>query len=328
MKTLIKKVVWTVACAMGISAAAHAEKVIIGHFGDPAPVHVAIQEGKFKEATGWDIEWRKFASGAEVIAAMASGDVQLSDLGSSPLSIAVSQGVDIKLFLISFLIGESESLIVRNGSGIETHSDLKGKRIAVPLGSTAHLSLTGAMKHWGISPKQAKIIGMPPEQINAAWAQNSIDAAFVWNPVQSVLLKNGKRLVSAGEVAKWGYPTFNGWVVNTRFAKQHEKALVSFAKVVNEVNADYLKNKSTLTADSDFVKKIAQATGANDDQVVAILEGFQFLTAVEQVSWMESDSASAMKKTADFLKETGRIDQALANYSPFVDSASAKEAAK
>lgn len=69
---------------------------------------------------------------------MASGDVVISELGSSPLAIATSQGVDIQLFMLAQVIGKAESLIVRDGSGIASIEDLKGKRVAVPVGSTAH----------------------------------------------------------------------------------------------------------------------------------------------------------------------------------------------
>ena len=62
--------------------------------GNPTPMQVAVAEKKFADATGWDIEWRKFNAGPEVIAAMASGDVKVAELGSSPLAIAASQGVD------------------------------------------------------------------------------------------------------------------------------------------------------------------------------------------------------------------------------------------
>ncbi|TCT03099.1 taurine ABC transporter substrate-binding protein [Paralcaligenes ureilyticus] len=324
MKTFITKIAIALTLTIGLGAAANAEKVIIGTFGDPTPSHVAIAQGKFVKATGWNIEWRKFASGADVIAAMASGDVQLSELGSSPLAIAASQGVDVKLFLISFLIGSSESLIVRNGSGIDKTADLKGKRIAVPIGSTSHFSLMGALSHWGINQKDVKIIGMSPDQINAAWAQKAIDAAFVWNPVQSVLLENGKRLISAGEIAKWGYPTFNGWVVNPKFAAKNAKSMAAFAKTMNEANADYLNNKAKWTADSTPIKQIAQSTGAQASQVPTILDGFTFLTASQQGAWLDSHAADALKRTADFLKANGRIDTVSKNYSPFVDSAIAK----
>ncbi len=323
MNTLIK-IITVLGLMAGISTSAYAEKLIIGTFGDPTPAQAAIAQSKFAKATGWDIEWRKFESGAGVIAAMASGDVQISELGSSPLAIATSRGENLKLFLVSFLIGTSESLIVRNGTGIDKPADLKGKVIGVPIGSTSQLSLTGALKHWGISEKEVRILGMSPQQINAAWVRKDIDAAFVWNPIQSELLKNGKRLVSAGQVAKWGYPTFNGWVVNSEFAAKHAKSLAAFAKAMNQANAAYLDNKSKWTADSAPVKRIAQRTGAKAAQVPESLEGFTFLTASEQVDWLSKHAADALRKTAVFLKNNGRIDSVGKDFSKFVDVSVAK----
>lgn len=129
------------------ASAALAEDIIIGHFGSPTPMQVARAEGKFDAATGWTIEWRQFGSGTEVIAAMASGDVQVAELGSSPLAIGASQGVDYQLFMIAQGLGTAESLIAKAGSGIASLEDVKGKRIAVPIGSTAHYSLMGGLSH-------------------------------------------------------------------------------------------------------------------------------------------------------------------------------------
>lgn len=320
------KLIAALSVMAGISTTAHAEKLIIGTFGDPTPAQAAIAQEKFAKATGWEIEWRKFGSGAEVISAMASGDVQISELGSAPLAIATSQGLDLKLFLVSFLINTSESLIVRNGTGIDKPSDLKGKVIGVPIGSTSQLSLAGALKHWGINEKEVRILGMTPQQIHAAWMQKDIDAAFVWNPVQSELLKNGKRLVSAGQVAKWGFPTFNGWVANSKFMTTHAKSLAAFAKAMNEANAAYLNNASKWTADSKPVEQIAQRTGAQTTQIPSILEGFTFLTAPEQATWLATHAAGALKNTAIFLKKNHRIDAVKDSYDAFVDTSVARSA--
>ena len=51
---------------------AHAERLIIGHFGIPLPMMTQISSGAYDAAMGYEIEWRKFGSGTEVIAAMAS----------------------------------------------------------------------------------------------------------------------------------------------------------------------------------------------------------------------------------------------------------------
>jgi taurine transport system substrate-binding protein len=304
-----------------------AEKVIIGHFGNPTPMQVAAAEKRFDKATGWDIEWRKFASGTDVIAAMASGDIKLAELGSSPLAIATSQGVPLQLFMFAQVIGEAESLIVRNGAGIEKLEDLKGKRVAVPVGSTAHFSLMGAINKAGLAETDVTIMNMPPDQIAAAWQQDAIDAAFIWQPVQSEILKNGILLVGADKTAEWGFPTFDGWVVNKDFAAENADAMAAFAKVMDEANAAYLQDPAAWTADSPEVKTIADRTGAAADQVPGIIKGYAFIPLSEQTSatWL-GNAPATMKSTAEFLKAAGRIDRVADDYSEFVNSDIAKKA--
>lgn len=319
------------ALALGFAAsAAHAEKVVVGHFGSPTPQQLAAAEGRFEKATGWDIEWRKFGAGTEVIAAMASGDIKIAELGSSPLAIAASQGVELQLFMFAQVLGNAESLIVRNGSGIEKLADLKGKRVGVPVGSTAHYSLMGALKHSGMGARDLTIMNMPPDQIAAAWSQGAIDAAFVWQPVQSQIMQTGKRLVGADQIATWGYPTFDAWVVNTKFAAANADKLAAFARVMDEVNREYLKNPAAWTADSPQVKAIAARTGADPSQVPEILSGYTFVPLSEQVgsAWLGGSAAKVMKDTAEFLKEAKRIDKVAADYAPFVNVAAAQAALK
>lgn len=330
MKNIMKTLLVGATISLTLAGQAWAQKkVIIGNFGDPAPYEAAAAEGRFEKATGWTIEWRKFGSGAEVNAAMASGAVVISELGSVPLAAGASQGVDYQLFLIGKAIGASESLITRNGSGIEKPADLKGKKIAVPVGSTAHFSLMGALKNWGIADKEVQVIGMSPPEINAAWSQNAIDAAFVWEPVQSKLRANGKVMTTAGDVGKAGYPTFNGWVVNTKFAAENRAGMIGFIKVMNEINAAYTKNKSLWSADSAPVKAIAARLGTTPKEIVADLEGATYPDGEEQLSaeWLGGGAAKALKSTADFLKSAGRINTVADSYAKYVNADLAKTAA-
>ncbi|MEJ5991824.1 ABC transporter substrate-binding protein [Ramlibacter sp. PS3R-8] len=304
-------------------------KVVIGHFGDPAPYKAAVADGRLEKATGWTIEWRKFNSGAEVNAAMASGGIVISEIGSVPLSAGASTGVDYQLVSIGKSIVTSESLITRNGAGIEKPADLKGKKVAVPIGSTAHFSLMGALKTFGLTEKDVQIIGMSPPEIAAAWSQNAIDAAFVWNPVQAKLRENGKALTTAGEVAKAGFPTFNGWVVNTKFGAENRAGVVNFLRVMNEVNGQYTKNKAAWTADSPQIKAIAANVGSTPQDAVAALDGASYPDGDAQMlpAWMGGGAATTMKATADFLKSAGRINTVADNYSKFVNADFAKAAA-
>ena len=247
MTTRITRLMIETAAVLFTTGAAVADTIVIGHFGDPTPMNAARAEGKFEEATGWDIEFCKFAAGTDVIAARSSSDVVLSGLSSTPLAIATSQGVDLQLFILCYAIGESESPIVRDGSGIEALEDLKGKRVALPVSSTAHFSLMGSLNHAGIAESEVVIMNMPPDQIAAAWEQDAIDAAFIWQLVKSKIMETGSRLAGADKTAERGYPTFNAWVVNPDFAVENEKELIAFARVMDEPNHAYTTDRAAWT---------------------------------------------------------------------------------
>ncbi len=89
--------------------------------------------GLFAKESGATVDWRKFDSGASIVRALASGDVQIGNLGSSPLAVAASQQVPIEVFLLASKLGNSEALVVKKT--ISKPEDLIGKRIAVPSSS-------------------------------------------------------------------------------------------------------------------------------------------------------------------------------------------------
>lgn len=316
------------AIALGLAAPAFAadKTIIIGHFGTPLPFQAFLAD--FEKNTGWKIEWRKFAAGSEVIAAMASGDIKLSELGSSPLSIGATQGIDYQLFAISNAIGSAEALIARNGAGIEKVEDLKGKKVGVPLGSTAHYSLMGALENAGLASKDVEVIGMKPDQIAAAWDQGQIDAAFIWEPAKGVISKNGKQIIHAGEVT--GKPTYDGWVVNREFGAANPEFMTAFLKTLEAANAAYKANPAAWTADSAAIKEIAKNTGAPAAEVPAALTGYGFPTLAEMASeaWLGGSNQKNMLATAKFLAANKRIDAPLDDYSKFVNADYLKAAMK
>lgn len=323
----LRHILLGVAASALLAGQALAEKVIIGHFGNPTPMQLLSTSDDLAAATGWEIEWRKFDAGTDVIAAMASGDVVLSELGSSPVAIGASSGLEIQLIAYSDVIGKAESLIAREGSGIASVADLKGKTVGVPIGSTAHYSLMGALQHEGLAETDVNIVGMKPDDIAAAWGQGTIDAAWIWQPVQSEILKTGSLIIGADQTAEWGFPTYDGWVVNTAFGEANADKIVAFLKAVDKVNGLYLANPAAWTADSAEVQALAAATGADPAQVPGILEGFTFLPMAEQVgeAWL-GGAAPKIKVTAEFLKTAGRIDATIDDYSAFVNPAYAAAA--
>jgi taurine transport system substrate-binding protein len=307
--------------ALGTAIGHAAEKeVTIGYQTGVDPSKVAIADGTYEKATGWKISWRKFDTGADVIAAIASGDVAIGYVGSSPLAAAASRGLPIETIFVAALIGDAEALVVRNGSSIEKPEDLVGKKVAVPFVSTTHYSLVAALKHFGIDPKKVEILNMRPPEIAAAWQRGDIDAAYVWDPALGKAKETGKVLLSSADVAKWGAPTFDAYIARKDFAEAHPDFVAGFVRVTNDAYASYLADPKAWTADSPQAAKIVQLTGVKPEDVPTLLTGNHFPLLEEQASapLLGGGTAKAILETARFLAEQGKIPEAKDDYSDYV----------
>jgi taurine transport system substrate-binding protein len=303
---------------VGVQAA---EKVTIAYQTTVEPSKVAQADGAYEKATGWTIDWRKFDTGAEVIAAVASGDVQIGYVGSSPLAAAASRQLPIETFFIAVQIGASEALVVRDKAGIAKPQDLVGKKVAVPFVSTTHYSLLAALKHWGIDPKDLQIVNLRPPEIAAAWERGDIDAAYVWDPALGKIKASGRVLTDSAQVAQWGAPTFDAWIVRRDFAEKHPKFVQEFARVTAEAVAAYRANPNAWGAKSPQAAKIAKLTGANPEEIPELLAGSTFPLAKEQAgtALLGGGTVKAIADTAAFLKEQGKVESVLGDYSGYVN---------
>ncbi|MFO1219538.1 MAG: taurine ABC transporter substrate-binding protein [Burkholderiaceae bacterium] len=310
------------------AAYAQTKEVTFAHQDMLVPLRTVMESGELEKATGYKINWRMFGGGGDVIKAMASGDVQLGEAGSSPITAAASQGQEIKLFWILDDIADAEALIARNGSNVAGVKDLKGKKVATPFVSTAHYQLMAALKLEGLAAKDVNVMNMRPPEIAAAWERGDIDAAFIWDPVLSKIKGNGKAIASSASIGAKGYPTFDGLVVNAKWAAANEGFMVELVKQLAKADAEYRANTAKWTADSAQVKAVAKWTKADAKDVPAAMALYKFPTATEQMSatWLGGGAAKAMANTAVFLKEQGRIQDVKPDYNAFVTDAYVKKA--
>ena len=80
----------------------------------------------------YNIKWIKFDSGADINTAFIAKELDFGALGSSPVARGLSAPLNIpyKVAFVLDVAGDNEALVARNGSGVNTIADLKGKRIA------------------------------------------------------------------------------------------------------------------------------------------------------------------------------------------------------
>ncbi len=307
--------------------------LVVGYQQIVGPFVAAIADGRFDRAAkeaGYSIDWRQFSSAGDITTALASGDVPIGVIGSTGTASAATRGVDLQLFWILDNIGKSEALVARNGSGIEKPEDLKGKKVAVPFVSTSHFHLlVGMSQVWKIDPKEVEILNLKPPQIVAAWQRGDIDAAYVWPPALSEILKTGKTISDSEVIGAASVPTFDGLVVAKGWAAENPKLMEAFTKVLAQSYADYAENKAKWTADSDPVKGIVKLIGGDGPSTVEALGLLSFPQADEQASdtWLGGGATRALTESAKFLVEQKQIGKALDDYSAYVNADFAKGAA-
>ncbi|AGT11055.1 taurine ABC transporter substrate-binding protein [Paracoccus aminophilus] len=315
------------AFAAAAAVPAFAEDLRIGWQQIVEPSRVAQASGAYEKATGANVTWNLFGGGADVVAAIASGSIDIGYVGSAPLTAAASQELPIETIYIVGNIADAEALAVK---GVSKPEDLKGKKIATPFVSTAHYSLLAALEHWGIKPSEVNLLNLRPQEIAAAWERGDIDGAYIWDPVlNQIKTTGGTVLADSADVAKWGAPTFDAWIVRKDFATAHPDLVTAFVKVTGEATDAYLAHPEAWGPESEEAKEIAKLTGAPAADVPALLKGYTFAGLKDQTSeaYLGGDTAKAIKATAGFLEQQGAA-KALADYSAYVNPAYAAEAQK
>jgi len=325
--------------ALSLSCGAYAAtKVVVGYQQIVGPFVSAIADGSFDKAlqeAGYEVDWRQFSSAGDISSAFASRDVPVGVLGSTGITAAVTRGVDMQLFWVLDNIGKSEALIARNGSGIEKPKDLVGKKVGVPFVSTSHFHLLLALNDiWRIKANEVQILNMQPPQIVAAWQRGDIDAAYVWPPALTEIMKTGKEIANSEEIGAKTVPTFDGIVVDKAWAAKNPKFMAAFTQVLAKSYQGFDARKGSLTPDSPEIKGIVKMIGGTPADIVSAMNLLLFPDVKEQASnvWLgggaQGGAVKALTASAKFLKAQRQINAPLGDYTPFVTSGFANEAAK
>ncbi|WP_111509808.1 glycine betaine ABC transporter substrate-binding protein [Mycobacterium kyogaense] len=270
----------------------------------------------------YNIKWTKFDSGADVNTAFIAKELDFGALGSSPVARGLSAPLNIpyKVAFVLDVAGDNEALVARNGSGVDTIAQLKGKRIGTPFASTAHYSLLAALNQNGLSPNDVQLVDLQPQAILAAWERGDIDAAYTWLPTLDELRKTGKDLITSRQLAKDGKPTLDLGAVSDDFAAKH-------SDVVDVWRQQEARALSLIQSDPQAAATaIAAEIGLTPDAVAGQLKQGVYLTPQQVASpeWLGAEGkpgniAVNLQSASQFLAEQKQIPSA-ANLQTFQDA--------
>ncbi|MDR1080078.1 MAG: ABC transporter substrate-binding protein [Deltaproteobacteria bacterium] len=283
----------------------------IATFNSATATAIPIQEGYFNDL-GVPAKIVFFDSGRDINTAFASRSIEAATVGSSPVSLGVSNNLGYEVVFINDVIGPAESLAVTKKSGIKTVGDLKGKKIATPFASTAHYSLLAALLQEGVDPSEVTILDLQTQDILASWIRGDIDGAYVWTPVLEELVRNdGTVITDSAKLAEKGAITADVSVVSKEFAAKYPTLVTNYVKALVRTNG--LINDSPDQAAGIVAKNIE----IDVPTAAAQLAGNNYVRGADQLSprylgpkGKPGDFAKTLKDTADFHVSQNNLDKA------------------
>jgi sulfonate transport system substrate-binding protein len=158
------------------------------------PLRIGFQKGSFNLALlksyglleqrlpGSKIQWTEFPAGPQLLEALALGSVDLGATGDAPPVFAQAAGKDVVYVGAEPPKPDSSALLVKPDSALKTLADLKGRRVALQKGSSAHFLTVQAVRKAGLSWADIQPVYLPPADARAAFERGSVDAWAVWDP--------------------------------------------------------------------------------------------------------------------------------------------------
>jgi ABC-type nitrate/sulfonate/bicarbonate transport system substrate-binding protein len=131
---------------------------------------------------GTRVQWIEFPAGPQLLEALALGSVEIGATGDAPPVFAQAAGKDVVYIGAEPPKPDSSALLVKPDSPLKTLADLRGRRIALQKGSSAHFLTVQAVKRAGLAWGDIQPVYLPPAEARAAFERGAVDAWAIWDP--------------------------------------------------------------------------------------------------------------------------------------------------
>lgn len=166
--------------ASPLAHAAAAEKIVVAESqGFSWAVPYLVSSKNYWKNYGIEASTLQFTSGRLAFDAAVSSKAQFATATDSVVGLAGANGV--RAVIVAEFTRLSSGMVVaaRTDRGIDTPAQLKGKRVATPLGTSGHYFLARYLSLYGLTPKDVTLVNLRGPDAITAINQGGIDA-FAW----------------------------------------------------------------------------------------------------------------------------------------------------
>lgn len=203
-----------------------------------ASLAVTAREKGYFEEMGLTVDLVEFQGGPAEIAAMAAGDIAISQIGHGAHALcAEGEAVIFQIDCTSL----ADAVIGNADKGISSIADLKGKKVAATSGTSAEIILNLALKSAGLTSDDLEIVEMDANGMVSAMVSGNVDACATWSPGTVTISE------ALGDKTVWlatnqdyiNEATFpSSFITTQKYADEHHDILVRFSRALQKA-ADY-----------------------------------------------------------------------------------------
>jgi sulfonate transport system substrate-binding protein len=144
-----------------------------------------VLEKRF-EPDGVAVRWVEFPFGPPLLEALNVGAIDYGYTGNAPPIFAQAARANIQYVAVIPARGYGQAIVVPDASPLQSLADLRGKKIGVAKGSSAHDLLVAALESANVPWSEITPVYLAPADAAAAFARGAIDAWSIWDPFYAI----------------------------------------------------------------------------------------------------------------------------------------------
>ncbi len=264
------------------------------------PLYVAKEEGWLDEAmakVGVSVHWHSFDAGPAINESLLSGESDIGVLGDVPTVFAIALGQDNVITATAAQAADSYAVLIPADSEITEASQLKGRRFATVIGTTAHNLMDKYLASGGLTDEDIRFVNVNAGDIANVLKYGGADAAATWEPSVTRLVDSGDARI-LGEGSDCGLAGTNTLVARRDFAYKNPELV----KIINE---QYLRGAKALEEglDKETAVKIAEYMKLDEAQINELLPKFRYTVEVTK------EDIDSLNDTIEFLYKEKQIPE-------------------
>jgi len=130
----------------------------------------------------YKVVFSTFTSGPPQVEAATAGKIDFAITGNTPPVFGAASNAKVKVVSAYDGGGTGDQVLVHADSPITSIADLRGKRIAVGKGSSAHGHILAQLKNAGLTPADVQLVFLQPADAFSAFQRGEVDAWPIWDP--------------------------------------------------------------------------------------------------------------------------------------------------